>query len=166
MIINVLRVSGRMSSIVLLLEQLAARYPGQLYIRSVDYPLNQKCNRYVKNDTHPAACDAAVAVRLAQERGLGRRMEEWLWEHQASLTPAGVLEGLRLVASITTDEFDAGYERVIPGIRADIDAGRALEIPGTPTYFLNGVRLHAIAPTDLERAILNELRAAGGRITS
>ena len=31
---------------------------------------------------HPAACEAAVAVRLAKEHNRGAAMEEWLYTHQ------------------------------------------------------------------------------------
>src|SRR5205823_368437 len=44
-----------------------AEHPGQVKVVLKDYPLNRDCNDAIGQTIHPAACDAAVAVRLAQQ---------------------------------------------------------------------------------------------------
>ena len=57
---------------------------------------------------HQAACEAAVAVRLAREKGKADAMEDWLFANQAALTPEMVREGRRRRSAGVTD-FDARY---------------------------------------------------------
>ena len=44
----------------------AASHPGPVKVVMKDYPLSADCNTNVQRTLHPAACEAAVAVRLAQ----------------------------------------------------------------------------------------------------
>ena len=52
-----------------------ASNPGAVKVVLKDYPLNSECNANMTTMLHPAACDAAVAVRLARaaQRGRGAR---------------------------------------------------------------------------------------------
>src|SRR5207248_5596003 len=58
-----------------------ADHPGQVKLVLKDYPLNRDCNDNLGQTIHAAACDAAVAVRLAP-RARVEEMEEWLYSHQ------------------------------------------------------------------------------------
>jgi len=49
----------------------AAEHPGAVKLVLKDYPLNRDCNDALGQTVHPAACDAAVAVRLAQAHAAG-----------------------------------------------------------------------------------------------
>ena len=55
----------------------------------------------------PAACDAAVAVRLAAAHGRATEMEDWLYTHQQEMTPETVRQAAREVGQVT--DFDAKY---------------------------------------------------------
>ena len=72
-----------------------------------DYPLNRDCNDAIGQTMHPAACDAAVAVRLAQAHNKAEAMEEWLYTHQPAMTPPSVRQAARDVGQVT--DFDAKY---------------------------------------------------------
>jgi uncharacterized membrane protein/protein-disulfide isomerase len=127
---------------------------------AVDYPLSPECNSGVTTVVHPAACAAAVAVRLARRNGQEEPMEEWLYSHQPGLTPEGVRAAARDVAGIT--DFDQEYVRLLPAVRQDAEMGTRLEIRGTPTFFINGVRIDGgLLPEFLDAAIARELRRAG-----
>ena len=67
-------------------------------------------------------------------------MEAWLFDHQSfEMTRDDVKKGLREVAQITN--FDEQYPRVLPAIRADVQLAKKLGVTGTPTFFINGVKL-------------------------
>ena len=70
-----------------ILAKYEAQDPGAVQVVLKDYPLNSTCNPN-SSMLHAAACDAAVAVRLAREHNRGEAMEEWLYTHQTGMTPA------------------------------------------------------------------------------
>jgi protein-disulfide isomerase len=119
------------------LANLQQEYPGQIAFITRDFPLDPECNSI--GGGHQAACEAAVAVRLAREKGRADAMEEWLFANQPTLTPDVVKEGLTMVAGVT--DFDARYPQTLQLVKTDIALGRQLDVRGTPTFFMNGIRL-------------------------
>ena len=137
-----------------------AAYPRDVKFVAVDYPLSPECNSGVTAVVHPAACAAAVAVRLARRSGKEEPMGEWLYSHQPGLTRDAVRAAAREVAGV--NDFDQEYVRVLPAVRQDAEMGARLEIHGTPTFFINGVRIDGGLPPELlDAAIERELRRAG-----
>ena len=139
-------------------QKYESQYPGQVAFVNVDYPLDSECNT---GGIHPAACEAAVAVRLARTRNRQREMEEWLFDNQATLTRDSVKEGLAKVAQVT--DFDAKYTATLQDVRADAQLGQKLQINGTPTFFINGIRIgNTLRPSYFDAAIAYELKKASG----
>ena len=130
-------------------------YAGRVKFVTLDFPLEAECN--IAN-IHPAACEAAAAVRLARPKGRATAMEEWLFAHQSELTPARVKEGLEEVAQVPASEFDAQYPTVLNAIRADAKIGRDLNVNGTPTFFVNGIKVPTLRPAYFEALIASELK--------
>jgi protein-disulfide isomerase len=127
---------------------------------SKDYPLQPECNSNIARPIHAAACDAAVAVRLARERGKGEALEEYFYTHQAMLTPMTVREYAQTIGGVA--DFDAQYQRALAQVKTDTGLGRLLGIRVTPTFFVNGVRFDgAPDPRYFELAIAYELKKAG-----
>jgi uncharacterized membrane protein len=133
-----------------------AQQPGKVKYVSFDYPLEVECNANVPGSMHPAACEAAVAVRLAKAKGRGQAMEEWIFSNQPNLTPDLVKQGARSVGQVT--DFDAQYAKVLELVKADIAMGHALKVTGTPTFFINGTRVPIIKPEFFDAAIAYELK--------
>ena len=133
-----------------------AQHPGQVKYVSLDYPLEGECNANTPGAGHLAACEAAVAVRLARARGRADAMEEWLFANQPQLTPDLVRQGARSVGGIT--DFDAQYATTLEAVKADIAMGAALKVTGTPTFFINGRRVPIIKPEFFDAAIAYELK--------
>ncbi len=132
--------------------------PGAVKLLVKDYPLEPECNSNVARTLHESACEAAAAVRMAERHQRGPAMEEWLFAHQASLTPASVRAAARDVGGVA--DFGAEYPKVLVDIRNDVELARRLNVKGTPTYFINGVRIDvALRPVYLDAAITYELRA-------
>lgn len=138
------------------LAKYMAQHPGQVKYVALDYPLEGECNANTPRAGHLAACEAAVAVRLARARGRADAMEEWLFANQPQLTPDLVRQAARSVAGIT--DFDARYAATLEAVKADIAMGAALEVTGTPTFFINGRRVPIIKPEFFDAAIAYELK--------
>ncbi len=140
------------------------RMPGAVQVVIKDYPLNTRCNPNVPVEMHPAACEAAVAVRLARERGTGSALIEWLFANQESLTPASVTAAAASVGKIAN--FAARYDAVLRDVAVDVNEAKGLEVGGTPTCFINGVLARnnggasLFSPDEIRQAIEVELRRA------
>lgn len=138
----------------------AKEQPGKVRYVTRDYAIERECNAFVNQDLHPASCEAAVAVRLAREKGKADAMEEWLFANQPSLSPASVKSAVQTVAGVT--DFDARYAATLELVKADVAQGSALKVTGTPTFFMNGMRLPGLRAEYFDAAIAWELR----RVTS
>ena len=141
------------------LAKYEAEHPGAVKMVLKDYPLNRDCNEGISQTLHPAACDAAVAVRLAEAHNKAAELEEWLYTHQQGMTPPAVRQAARDVGGVT--DFDAKYASTLSLVKGDIALGKQLNIKATPTFFINGVKIEsAIAPQYFEQAIAYELQHA------
>jgi len=141
------------------LAKYAVTRPGEVKFVELDYPINPDCNPSVQNMLHPAACAAAVAVRLARERGKGDEMETWLAENHASLTPASVKEAAASIAGVTN--YDARYASLIEAIKTDAALGGLNNVRSTPTFFVNGTMMPPVPPQFFDLAIAIALDKAG-----
>lgn len=136
----------------------AAEKPGQVKLVLKDYPLNRDCNDNMQQTIHPAACDAAVAVRLVPP-GKVEAMEEWLYTHQQTMTGPAVREAAKDVGGVS--DFDSKYATVVAQVKGDVALGRQLQIRSTPTFFINGVKIEgALPPQYFDQAIALELKRA------
>jgi uncharacterized membrane protein/protein-disulfide isomerase len=136
------------------------QFPGAVKFVSKDYPLQPQCNANVPRPIHLAACDAAVAVRLARQKGKGDALEEYFYTHQAMLTPMSVREYAQTTGGVT--DFDAAYARTIESVKTDIGLGKLLGVKVTPTFFINGKKVDGgLAPQYMDQAIAYELKKAG-----
>ena len=136
------------------LARLQKEHPGKIAFITKDFPLDPECNSL--GGGHVAACEAAAAVRLARENGRADQMEDWLFANQASLTPDSVKQGASTVGGVT--DFDARYPKTLELVRADIAQGQQLAVRGTPTFFMNGIRLPNLRGEFFEAAVEWELR--------
>jgi uncharacterized membrane protein len=133
--------------------------PGVVKFVTRDYPLEPECNSNAPGGQHLAACEAAVAVRLAREKGRADAMEDWLFNNQESLTPALVREGARQVGQV--GEFDRRYVATLELVKGDIAQGVQVGVRATPTFFINGVKIPGVKPEFFDAAIAYELKLAG-----
>jgi uncharacterized membrane protein len=125
---------------------------GKVKFVTLDFPLEGECNI---GSIHASACEAAAAVRLARAKGLGPQMEEYFFSHQEGMTPDAVKAGLREVAQVT--DFDAQYPKVLEEIKAEAKIGRDLGVSGTPTFFVNGIKVPSLRAVYFDALIASEL---------
>ena len=143
------------------LQKFAASNPGVVKYVVKDWPWDTDCNfnagRTIQG--HEAACDSAAAARMARDRGKYDEMAAWLYANQGA-RPEAVREAAQKMLGIT--DFEREYAAKLSGIRSDVADGGVLNINGTPTYFINGVRLPGtIRPEYFEMAIDIEMKKAG-----
>ena len=141
-------------------RSLRAKYekqaPGVVRFVTVDFPLDSECNT---GGPHPSGCEASVAVRMAREKNRGEEMEAWLFENQARLSRDVVKEGLREVAQVT--DYDARYTKTLDVVRLDVQKGQRLKVSGTPTFYINGIKIGGgLRPAYFDAAIAYELKKA------
>jgi uncharacterized membrane protein len=132
-------------------------YPGVFVFETRDLPLEPECGLTLN---HVMACEAAAAVRLAKTKNKGREMEAWLFDHQSfEMTRDDVKKGLREVAQITN--FDEQYQGILPAIREDVALAKKLGVTGTPTFYINGVKLGNVRVAYLDATLQYFLKKSG-----
>jgi uncharacterized membrane protein/protein-disulfide isomerase len=142
-----------------ILAKYAAEHPGMVRYVLKDYPLDADCNANVGNTIHPAACEAAVAVRLARAHNREDAMIEWIFANQPSLTPDLVRQAARDVGQVP--DFDAKFASTIDLVKRDIAMGKELGVMATPTFFINGLKVDGALPVQyFQQAIEYELQHA------
>lgn len=127
-----------------------ASNPQDFKYETRDFPLNTKCGVGM---AHAFACEAAVAVRLAKAKdpAKGKELENWLFERQDSFSLDLIKKGLSEIAQVNS--FDADYPKTIEAVKADVKLGTTVGVNGTPTFFLNGIRINSLRPAYLDAAI-------------
>jgi uncharacterized membrane protein len=145
-------------------EKLSTLHPGKITFVAKDFPLEKECNSGSTSSTHPLACEAAVAVRVARKLGKGDELEKWLFASQDGLT----LEAFRkhLDGEMLTSTFDSSYADEIIAVKKDVAEANALGVSATPTFFVNGVKLQSITALDLETAVKYELNQGPSKVAS
>ena len=139
-----------------ILAKYEAQEPGAVRVVLKDYPLNSNCNPR-SSMLHSAACEAAVAVRLAREHNRGPEMEEWLYTHQQGMTPETVRQAAKDIGQVP--DFTARYEATLALVKGDVALGTQLNVNSTPTFYINGVKVEGQwAPQYFDQAIAYELQ--------
>jgi uncharacterized membrane protein len=138
-----------------------AEHPGDVKVVLKDFPLNADCNPGVPRTVHAAACDAAVAVRLAAQHNRAAELEDWLYTHQSEMTGPSVRTWANEKGGVSEPEFSAKYAATLAQVKADVALGNQLRVQSTPTFYVNGVKIDGALPaTYFDQAIAFELRRA------
>lgn len=143
-------------------EPVVAKYkdrPNDVKFLLKHFPLEPECNPNVTSTAHPAACDAAAAEVMAQQRGTADKLTDWFFMHQEELSPATVRRAARDIGHI--DNFDGHYAQALQEVRTDATAGGKAGVESTPTFFVNGRKVApAVSPSALDALIELELGRA------
>jgi protein-disulfide isomerase len=138
------------------IKTMLATYGDQVQFIYRNFPLPQ----------HKNAMAAALAAEAAGAQGKFWRMHDRLFETQDSWAnladPTEYFLLLGREALVDTDQLrDAIVKQTyLAKVRADIADGNRVGIQGTPTLFVNGVRLALREPKDLDAAIARVLAAS------
>jgi uncharacterized membrane protein/protein-disulfide isomerase len=133
--------------------------PGLVKLVVKDYPLDPACNANTPQGQHLGSCEAAVAVRLAREHGRAEEMEEWLFQNQGTMSRAAARQGARDIGRVAN--FEERFPSVVELVKGDIALGAQVGVKGTPTFFINGVKIPGLRAEFFNAAIEYELKQAG-----
>ncbi len=134
-----------------LLKKLLSAYPETVKLVVRDFPLES---------VHPNAFKAAVAANAARAQGKFFEYIETLYSNQQSLDDASLRKYAGEIGlNLKQFELDLASEKAVAEIRKDMADGVRFGARGTPTIFVNGVRVHHVSSESLKRAVD---RALGG----
>ncbi len=119
--------------------QIHERYPTQVELHFRDFPL----------EFHKNAHGAHQAARCAHEQGRFWAMHDTLFAKQRALTYEDLLAHASSLG-LDMSSFDRclASERTAGAVDADIAAGKAAGVTGTPTTFVNGTELRGAQAFD------------------
>jgi protein-disulfide isomerase len=108
-------------------------------------------------DIHPQALQAAEAAGCAEAQGKFWPMHDRLFANQADLTIPNLK---RLAAQVGLDAgvFDVCMDTHarVKEIEADLNAGVAAGVRGTPTFFVNGEKIEGVIPADVFETVIKD----------
>ncbi|MEJ2482667.1 MAG: thioredoxin domain-containing protein [Gemmatimonadota bacterium] len=136
------------------LKQVMDEYDGRVRLVFRQFPLN---------NIHPHAQKAAEASLCADAQGKFWEMHDAMFENPRELA----VEDLKTRATeigLDRQEFEACLDsgKFSDEVLADLDAGRALGVTGTPALYINGRFLSGAQPYEvISRVIEDELRRGG-----
>lgn len=125
-------------------DELATKYSDKLFFVYRHYPLSQ----------HTFAKPAAMAAEAGGEQGKFWEMAKLLFENQDRFSKE-LWGSLADELKLNRKDFDQAMndETLKAKIDRDEIAATALKLPGTPSFFFNGVRLEVASPLDLKTAV-------------
>ncbi len=122
------------------------------------FPMDSSCNRSLEGIMHQNACDAAVAMVCAHRQGKAWEMHDAVFVNQKNLSKP-VYTTFAAKIGIDPERFGACMSdpSAMAEVKADIDQGIKLEVDGTPTWFVNGIRQVGARPAPELVAIFEHL---------
>ncbi len=115
--------------------------PSRVRLHFRHYPMDNSCNPNIPQKMHEQACAAAVASVCAERQGRFWPMHDLLFANNRRLGRPAFLEFARTIG-IDVEAFQACLDDpgALKRVQDDIAQATALEIGGTPTWFVNGWR--------------------------
>ncbi|MCA9544418.1 MAG: thioredoxin domain-containing protein [Myxococcales bacterium] len=111
------------------------------------WPMDDACNPHIKGKFHEDACNAAYAAECARQQGRFWEMHDTLFDNRRRLKRPD-LQGYAQTLGLDPERFGACLDdpATKTAIQADIAAGRAAGVGGTPMWFINGWLIEGARP--------------------
>lgn len=143
------------------LEEVVKQNPGKVSVTYFHYPLDMDCNPYMGRPLHEHACRASVATICAQKQGQFWEMHDELFRNQKDISPELISQaartlGLDITAFQACQEDRSNYSLIL----SDIEQGKAANITGTPSIFINGQKWKGMLSPEALTQVVRQL--AGG----
>jgi protein-disulfide isomerase len=137
-------------------EQVLEKYPEDVKLVFKNFPLRN----------HKFAMKAAVAALAAESQGKFWEFHDLLFENYNKLNDQKIQE-IALAVGLNPEEYekqkkDAAIER---RVKQDLSDGRRAGVRGTPTIFINGIRLRDRSLKGFQAAIDKQLQKLGKTAT-
>ena len=138
-------------------RRLIREHPDTVRLVHRHFPLDVQCNDSLQRPFHPFACRYAVLAHCAGEQGRFWEANDLLYAegHRKEAIPLADLAGV-IGADAAALEACAKSEEATASVRADLAAGRALRIQGTPTFVIGDRTYPGRVPPDVVAAALGE----------
>jgi protein-disulfide isomerase len=129
------------------IAELEKAYPGKIRVAWRDFPL----------EFHQNAKPAAMAARAAGEQGKFWEMHGKLFGNQQSLDRQS-LEKYASELGLNMSKFKAALDsnKYSTDIEADMKAGQAAGVSGTPAAFINGRKISGAQPIDVFKKVVDQ----------
>ena len=128
-----------------ILKKVMDQYPGKIRFIVRDYPLQE---------LHENAHRAALAAAAANKQGKFFEYIDILYHNQSALDDASLAKyAAQLGLNAQQFEIDFKSDATAAEVKKDIADGESYRITGTPTIFINGVRMRTLSADEFKTAI-------------
>ncbi len=132
------------------LQEVLKSYADKIRFVVREFPLTQ---------IHENAFQAALAANAANAQGKFFEYVEILYQNQAKLDDEWLIQyASRLGLDLKRFEADLKSKRFAPDVERDLADGKTYGITGTPTIYVNGVKIRAFSAENVKRAIERALK--------
>jgi protein-disulfide isomerase len=140
------------SRAVAALDKVVETYGPKVRVVFRDFPL----------EFHPHASKAAEAGKCAAEQGKFWALHDRMFAKQDDLGVESLKVHARTIAGLDGAAFDACLTsgKMAGQVAADLAAGQAAGVSGTPAFFINGVMLTGAQPFEAFKALIDRELAA------
>ncbi|OGY42544.1 MAG: hypothetical protein A2Y82_04250 [Candidatus Buchananbacteria bacterium RBG_13_36_9] len=110
---------------------------------------------------HPDALNAALAVNCANDQNKFAVYHDLLFENQSDLSLEN-LKSLAQIAGLETIKFNQclDEQKYLGKVQIDLQDGAKLGVQGTPTFYLNGIRVDGVIPYDQLKLVIESIKQA------
>jgi protein-disulfide isomerase len=135
-----------------ILEQVLEKYPDDVKIAFKNFPLRN----------HKFAMKAAIAALAAESQGKFWQFHDLLFKYYNQLSDQKIQE-IALAVGLNQEEYEKKKNdpAITRQINQDILEGRQAGVRGTPTVFINGIRLRDRSLKGFQTAIDKQLEKLG-----
>ncbi|MCS6983584.1 MAG: DsbA family protein [Leptospiraceae bacterium] len=137
------------------LKDFSERNPEKVKIIYRHFPLDKNCNKNLKTQIHPGACELSYALQCAADQNKFYEMHDAIfadqsnWSRNANLAElTSLAEKLGMRPSLFKTCFSSRTAR--EKVSQDMDHAHRLQVTGTPTLFVNNRRLPTVHNDFLE----------------
>lgn len=132
------------------MPELVRRYPKQINVQYMFYPLDAKCNSNLKGRMHESACDAAFLAACSPEKF--PELHDEIFANQDKLS-TGILADLAKKHGLE----NCVTEEIKNTVIASINQGTKYNLKSTPTIIVNGKKIEGTIPNRQFFAIFDDI---------
>jgi protein-disulfide isomerase len=134
-----------------MLKKAISEFPGKVRFVARDFPLE---------NIHKNAFAAALAAGAANAQGKFFEYSDLLYRNQDALDVASLRKYAEQIGlNVKQFEIDFSAAKTAAEVRKDMADGRSYGVGGTPTIFVNGIKVRRLSTEDFREAIENALAA-------
>lgn len=133
------------------MPELVRRYPNQINVQYMFYPLDAKCNSNLKGRMHESACDAAFLAACSPEKF--PELHDEIFSNQGKLSEGSVLTDLAKKYGLQNCVTEEIKNKVIESI----NQGTKYNLKSTPTIIVNGKKIEGTIPNRQFFAIFDDI---------